>query len=82
MAQIIVRNLDDEVRDQLRKLATSRGQSMEEVVREILRQAVLKPNVSQDRLGSRIAARFTAIGLKEEIAELRGNELAPPSFET
>ena len=40
MAQVIVRNLEDDVRDKLRELARSRGQSMEETVREILRSAV------------------------------------------
>ena len=81
MAQFIVRNLEDDVRDKLRDLARTHGQSMEELVREILRRAVMKQNASRPRLGSRFAQRFTAHGLDEEIAELRGQPVEPPSFD-
>ncbi len=80
MAQLIVRNLEDDVRDRLRELARSRGQNMEEMVREILRRAVQIPAEPRQRLGSSIAARFGATGLTRPIEELRGNEISPPSF--
>ncbi len=41
MAQLIVRNLEEGVRDRLRELAARHGRSMEEEVREILRAAVV-----------------------------------------
>ena len=53
MAQFIVRNLEDDVRDKLRELAQSHGQSMEETVRDILRCAVAKAR------GAKSCARFT-----------------------
>lgn len=75
MAQIIVRNLEDDVRDKLRERAKRHGRSMEEEVREILRSVVL-PEPDKDSevgLGTRIARRFQDIGLKE--GEL---QLPPP----
>ena len=52
MASITVRNLDDEVRDQLRLLAARRGHSMEAEVRSILTEAVgqrrQRPNALMD----------------------------------
>ena len=41
MAQLIVRNLDDEVVSRLRRRAAARGRSMEAEHREILREALL-----------------------------------------
>ena len=40
MAQLVVRNLDDEVKAKLRRRAEAHGHSMEEEVRAILRDAV------------------------------------------
>ena len=81
MAQFMVRNLEDDVRDKLQCLARDRGTSMEEIVREILRGAVMGQNAPRPRLGSRIAERFAGGGLDAEIAELRGQTVEPPSFD-
>ena len=81
MAQFMVRNLEDDVRDKLRILADDRGTSMEEIVREILRGAVMGQNAARPRLGSRVAERFAGGGLDAEIAELRGRPIEPPSFD-
>ena len=81
MAQFIVRNLEDDVRDKLRSSAQARGKSMEEVVREILRRAVMGQNAPRPRLGSRFTERFAGSGLDAEIAELRGRSIEPPSFD-
>jgi plasmid stability protein len=80
MAQFIVRGLEDDICEELKRLARSRGQSMAEFVREILRSAVLKPTVSSSDLGTRMAARFSRHGLVQDIPELRGNEIVPPEF--
>ncbi len=81
MAQLIVRNLEEDVRDKLRDLARSHGRSMEEEVRDILRAAVIERSGSRTRLGSRLAERFAAHGLKEDLPELRGQPVPPPSFD-
>jgi len=51
-------------------------------VREILRNAVRDEDQSPARLGSRIAARFTKVGLDEPIPELRGHTVEPARFES
>lgn len=61
MANLTIRNLDDEVKDRLRIEAARHGRSMEEEVRHILRQAVAPPAREQG-LGSRIVDRFRALG--------------------
>ncbi|SFI46129.1 FitA-like ribbon-helix-helix domain-containing protein [Planctomicrobium piriforme] len=75
MAQFLVRNLDDDVRDKLRELASRQGRSMEETVRDILRNAVVAQSGSQAGLGTRLAKRFAAHKLKAEILELHGQFL-------
>jgi antitoxin FitA len=83
MAQILVRNLDDGVRDRLRRRAASKGRSMEEEVREILAAAVANEDAPQVGLGTAIAKEFAGIGLRkgEEIPELRGWGLRVPNFD-
>jgi antitoxin FitA len=83
MAQLVVRNLEDDVKARLRVLAAEHGRSMEEEVRAILRQAVQAPSKPAGGLGSEIAARFKHIGLREgeEIPELRGEFIKPWKFD-
>ena len=83
MAQLVVRNLDEEVKAKLRRRATAHGRSMEEEVRAILRDAVKEEARSKGGLGTRIAASFAGIGLREgeEIQEFRGYTIKPPSFD-
>jgi len=59
MATLTIRNLDDATRARLRVRAAEHGRSMEAEVRAILQDAVA---ARQDRLGSRIHARFAALG--------------------
>jgi plasmid stability protein len=65
MAQLLVRNLDEDVKAPLRVRAAQHGRSMEEEVRVILREAVV---AEQDTvgLGTRIAARFARAGLRDD----------------
>ncbi len=80
MAQIVVRNLDDDVKAHLKKLAARHGRSVEEEVREILRRAARASRQPVTRLGSRIAARFAGNGLSSELPELRGQEARATAF--
>lgn len=61
MASITIRNLDDGLKRRLRVRAAEHGRSMEEEVREILRQTVGKP-VTPENLGEAIHRRFAALG--------------------
>ena len=78
MAQLVVRNLDDDVKDRLRRRAALRGRSMEEEVRAILRAAAAQDDPTRPPpLGSRISRRFAGLGLSEELRELRGQAARP-----
>lgn len=58
---LTVRNLSPDLKDRLRMAAATHGRSMEEEVRTILRNA-LAHAPSQAGMGSRIHARFAALG--------------------
>ena len=77
MAQLLVRNLDDDVKTGLQTRAQRHGRSTEEEVREILRNAVRQEEAPGPPLGTRITRRFASIGLDDEILEFRGQ---PPPF--
>ena len=77
MGQVIVRNLDDNIKDSLKKMASQHGWSMEEEVRQILRRAVSNKAQARSKLGTRIAARFIDVGLNEQLPELRGENISP-----
>ena len=83
MAQLVVRNLENTVKAKLQRRAKRHGRSMEEEVREILRDATKDENRQQGGLGTEIAALFRGIGLEpgEEIQELRGFTIQTPDFE-
>lgn len=69
MATITIRDLDDELRANLRVRAARHGRSMEAEVREILRDTLSRP-AAADRLGSRVRQRFAEVGGAElEIPE-------------
>jgi antitoxin FitA len=82
MAQLLVRNLDDDVKARLRVLAAQHGRSMEEEVRAILRSAVEQPPRSTG-LGTRIAARFARSGLgdDESLPDFRNETVRPVAFD-
>jgi plasmid stability protein len=79
MGSITIRNLDDRLKRRLRVRAAEHGRSMEEEVREILRQAV-GGGTSPADLGQAIHARFAAIGGVELTLPARGPMREPPSF--
>ena len=81
MAQLIVRNLEEDVKERLQRRAASHGHSMEEEVRDILRNAVTEENRPPRPLGTRLAARFAGLGLDVAIPELRGGQPRPASFD-
>ncbi len=77
MAQLLVRNLEEDVKAKLQRRARLHGHSTEEEVREILRRAVMAEPAPTSNLGSRISARFARIGFDQEIPELRGHAARP-----
>ena len=81
MAQLVVRNLEDDVKARLRRRAARHGRSMEEEVRDILRSAVKDEGRKTVGLGTRLARRFAGRGLDFDIPEFRGEPPRPASFE-
>jgi len=80
VAQIIVRGLDETVKERLKRRAAKHGRSMEEEVRAILRSAARESGRPASALGTRIAARFADAGLSVELPELRGQTVRPVDF--
>ncbi|MGA7341222.1 MAG: Arc family DNA-binding protein [Terracidiphilus sp.] len=83
MAQILIRNLDDRVKERIQRRAKRNGRSMEAEAREILNDALSKEEPKRG-LGSEMVALFSGqgIGLKkgEEIPEIRGFRMQIPKF--
>ncbi|MDP2226057.1 MAG: hypothetical protein Q8J78_01070 [Moraxellaceae bacterium] len=67
MAVLTIRNLDDELKARLRRLAAAHGRSMEEEARQILKQRLSVAEEASAGLGSRLHAQFKAAGLTEVV---------------
>ena len=85
MAQILVRNLEDQLKARLQRRAKRHGRSMEEEAREILRNSLKAEDALPVGFGTASVALFSGqgIGLEEgeEIREWRGFPLKPISFD-
>jgi plasmid stability protein len=81
VAQFVVRNIENEVKSRLQRRAKRHGRSMEEEVRDILRNAAKEEDDPVRGLGTEIASLFTKIGLDADIPELRGHQITPASFD-
>ena len=81
MAQVLVRNLEARVKVRLQRRAKIHGRSMEEEVREILRDAVKDEPRKEVGFGTRAAALFAECGLDSPIPELHGYLVEPMEFE-
>ena len=81
MAQLVVRNMEDTVKQRLQRRAAHSGRSMEEEVREILRSAVCEEEEPAGGLGSEIAGLFAKCGLTEDLPELHGHKIRPARFD-
>jgi plasmid stability protein len=80
MAQILVRNIDDETKSRLQRRAKQHGRSMEAEIRSILLDAANRPDTPLKGLGTDIARLFQRIGLgpDEQIKEWKGFEVKDP----
>lgn len=82
MGQLVVRNIENVVKARLQRRAKRHGRSMEEEVRDILRNAVAEEETPSGGLGTDISKLFRNAGLTSDIAELRGHAIIPPEFES
>ena len=81
MAQLVVRKIEIGVKSRLQRRAKRNGRSMEEEVRDILRNAAREEDAPAGGLGTEIAALFAKGGLTKAIPELRGHKIKPASFD-
>jgi antitoxin FitA len=84
MAQLIVRNIEQVVKERLAQRARAHGHSMEEEARRILREAVSAvPRASDEPgLGTQLAAHFAAYGFEDvELPEMKGEAPRPAIFD-
>jgi plasmid stability protein len=81
MAQVVVRDLEEDVKVRLKRLAERHGRSMEEEIRHILRNAAKASGRPVAKIGSRIAARFSGKGLASDLPELSGQVVRPADLE-
>jgi len=82
MAQLVVRNLEQSVKTKLQRRAKRNNRSMEEEVREILRDATKDETRPRKGLGTEIAELFRGIGLRpgEELEKLPEIHVQAPDF--
>ena len=81
VAQLLVRNIEQSVKTRLQRRAKRHGRSMEEELREILRNAANEPELPRVGLGTEIASLFRGKRLNYEVKELRGYPVRPVSFD-
>jgi len=82
VGQLVVRNIENTVKRRLQRRAKRHGRSMEEEVRDILRDAVRGEQTSGGGLGTDISSLFAKFGLHSDIAELHGHAIVPAQFES
>jgi plasmid stability protein len=83
VAQFVVRHLEDDVADKLKRRAKRHARSMEDEVRHILRSAAVQDGSAKVRkLGSRIARRFQRAGLTSDLPEWRGRAASAADFDS
>lgn len=80
MGTLTIRNLEDSLKSRLRLRAAARNRSMEEEARQILRAALQEPVEPVEDLGTRIRARFAALGDVQLPIEPRELPNEPPDF--
>ena len=81
MASITVRNLDERLKRRLRLRAAGNGRSMEQEVREILREVLDREEAPDRGLASTIRARFESIGGVDLELPSREPMREPPQFD-
>jgi plasmid stability protein len=81
MAQLVVRDLESDIKARLKSRAARHGRSLEAEVRDILRDAVKDDGGQRGGLGTRIASRFARLRLKEdELSVLPRQTIEPTSL--
>jgi plasmid stability protein len=78
--EFVIHGIEDDVAERLQRRAQLHGRSLDDEVRDILRNAVMTEPSTEVGAGTRLASYFAKIGLDFEIPEMRGEEARPASF--
>ena len=82
MASLTIRNLEEPIKELLRIRAAHHGHSMEEEVRQILRNTLLKDTQLSENLAESIQKRFAQLGGVDDLpASSREAMRQPPQFD-
>ncbi len=81
MASLTVRNLEEPIKELLRIRAAHHGHSMEEEVRQILRNTLLQDKQLSENLAESIQKRFSRLDGVEDFPSDREAMREPPEFE-
>jgi plasmid stability protein len=82
MASLTIRNLEEPIKELLRIRAAHHGNSMEEEVRQILRNALLQDTQLSQNLAESIQKRFAQLGGVDDLPTSFREEIRePPQFE-
>lgn len=79
MAQLVVRNLPDDVKERLKRRAKRHGRSLEAEVRDILATVpdpVQNDRGPENRWASKLAQRMRSIGVKDADIDALNNNIA------
>ena len=77
MASITIRNLDNNLKSQLKIRAAKHGRSMEEEVRNILKSAIAQDDKENENLADSIRKRMAPFG-GIELPEFKREEIRKP----
>ena len=80
MASITVRNLDDDLKERLRRRSARHRRSMEEEAREILRTTLAREQHTPPNLAASIRRRLSGIGGIDLAESLREAMPEPPDL--
>ena len=81
MSSLIVRNLDEAIKNSLRLRAARHGWSMEQEVRQILQQTVAPEQVQATSFAERINSRFAGLNTESLPIPARQTVKTPPAFD-
>jgi plasmid stability protein len=77
----VIRNIEDDVVERLKRRARQHGRSLEDEVRDILREAVTDQPSKEVGAGTKLASYFSNVDFDFEIPEMRGEEARPATFD-
>jgi plasmid stability protein len=80
MAQLLIRNLSDELKERLRRRAELRGASMEAEARSILTAALNEPAEPEEGFGTQFRRYFEGIGMEFELPAYPEDSFDPVDF--